>query len=244
MRNPKWHRDEIILALDLYFDEKRGPIDKSNKKIIEVSDIINSLPLFPERPDEEKFRTPNGVTLKLSNFLSFDPSDHGKGMERSSKLDRLVFDEFYFNLEKLKSIAAEIKKVAQDPLLKYKVYNIEEDEQTRTDSVMEGQVLYKLHKVRERDAKIIQRKKDQVWGSSGKLACEACIFEFEDYYGEIGKGYIECHHRTPLSLFKVSTKTTLEDLSLVCSNCHRMLHRRIDTITIDDLRTMIKYGRM
>lgn len=78
MRNPKWHRDEIILALDLYFSADRGSIDDKNKKIVELSQVLNKLPLFPERPDEEKFRNPNGVTLKLSNFLAFDPTYKGK----------------------------------------------------------------------------------------------------------------------------------------------------------------------
>ena len=53
MRNPKWHRDEIILALDLYFSADRGSIDDKNKKIIELSRVLNKLPLFPDRPDEE-----------------------------------------------------------------------------------------------------------------------------------------------------------------------------------------------
>lgn len=34
MRNPKWHRDEIILALNLYFDQERGSIDGKNEKLI------------------------------------------------------------------------------------------------------------------------------------------------------------------------------------------------------------------
>jgi len=244
MRNPKWHRDEIILALDLYFSSERGAIDDKNKKIIEVSKIINRLPLFPDRPDKEKFRNANGVSLKLSNFLHFDPNYSGTGMKGGSKLDREVFEEYYSQREKLKSIAGEIKKVAADPLLINKLYNIEEDEQTISDSVQEGETLYKLHKVRERDAGIIKSKKEQALNLTGKLACEACIFEFEVYYGNIGKGYIECHHKTPLANFKVSTVTRLNDLALVCSNCHRMLHRRIDTITIEDLRMMIKYDRL
>ncbi|MEO6613784.1 MAG: HNH endonuclease [Chitinophagaceae bacterium] len=244
MRNPKWHRDEIILALDLYFSSNRGSIDSGNPKIIEVSKILNELPLFPERPDEEKFRNPNGVTLKLSNFKHFDPDYEGMGMKSGSKLDKIVFDEFRHNREKLKAIAAEIKKITKDPVLKGKIYAIEDDEQTKNDAVMEGQVLYKLHKVRERDGSIAQSKKDQVWIRTGKLACEACVFEFEGYYGDIGKGYIECHHRTPLAYFKVATKTTLEDLALVCANCHRMLHRRIDTISVEDLKMMIKYDRI
>src|SRR5688572_17798863 len=174
MRNPKWHRDEIILALDLYFSKDLGAVDKSNPKIIEVSRILNELPIFPERPDEEKFRNPNGVTLKLSNFKHLDPDYKGKGMDGGSKLDEIVFNEFYNSRGKLKEIAAEIRKVATDPTLRTKLFTIEDDEQTQTDSVIEGQVLYKLHKVRERDARIILKKKDQVFVQNGKLACEAC----------------------------------------------------------------------
>ena len=36
MRNPKWHRDEVILALDLYFDDELGSVDASNPKIIAI----------------------------------------------------------------------------------------------------------------------------------------------------------------------------------------------------------------
>ncbi len=77
----------------------------------------------------------------------------------------------------------------------------------------------------------------------GQLECEACVFDFHKFYGEIGKGYIECHHRTPLASFKVETITTLDDLALVCPNCHRMLHRRIDTLCVEELRVKIRYAR-
>lgn len=198
MRNPKWHRDEIILALDLYFSQDRGSIDKSNPKIIELSKILNALPLFQERPDEEKFRNANGVTLKLSNFLSFDPNYAGKGMSSGSILDKLVFEEFYNKRQQLNFIANSIKEIVKNEELKNKIYSIEDDEQTKTDSVMEGQVLYKLHKVRERDAGITSLKKEQMLSLLGKLSCEVCVFEFEKFYGDIGKGFIECHHRVPL----------------------------------------------
>jgi len=242
MRNPKWHRDEIILALDLYFADSRGPIDKANPQIIELSTILNSLPLFPDKPDAEKFRNPNGVSLKLSNFLALDPSYNGKGMESFSKLDQEVFHEFSENRVRLHAIAAEIKKAALDQTLRAKLYKVEDDDQTLTDSVIEGQILYKLHKVRERDKDIVKAKKQQALSMVGCLACEACVFDFGKGYGEIGFGYIECHHRTPLSTFKVQTKTTLDDLALVCANCHRVLHRAIDTLTVEDLKTKISYS--
>jgi len=244
MRNPKWHRDEIILALDLYFSSDRGSIDDKNPRIIEVSQILNDLPIFPERPDEVKFRNANGVTLKLSNFLALDPDYKGKGMTGGSKLDEQVFKEFFKKRDQLRAIANEIRKISKDPDIKNKIYSIEEDEQTMNDMVMEGQVLYKLHKVRERDIKIVQNKKEQAFNLFGKLMCEACVFEFESFYGDIGKGYIECHHRIPLASMKLASKTTLDDLALVCSNCHRMLHRSIDYLSVDDLKMQIKYDRI
>ena len=81
MKNPKWHRDEIILALDLYFDKDLGSIDARNPKIIALSELLNKLPIFDYKPDQETFRNPNGVTLKLSNFKALDPYYEGKGKE-------------------------------------------------------------------------------------------------------------------------------------------------------------------
>jgi 5-methylcytosine-specific restriction protein A len=243
MRNPKWHRDEIILALDLYFSPTRGSLDAKNPNIIGLSKILNSLPLFYNKPDEAKFRNVNGVTLKLSNFLPFDPSYTGKGMTSGSRLDKEIFYEFQSKKEELSSIASEIKKAVADEDLKAKLYGIEEDEVTQEDSVAEGQVLYKLHKFRERNQKIVKQKKEQTLSLYGKLTCEACIFVFEEFYGDIGKDFIECHHLVPLSKFKVETKTTLDSLGLVCSNCHRMLHKKIDTLSLQDLKMMIKYHR-
>lgn len=243
MRNPKWHRDEIILALDLYFSANRGSIDKNNPRVVELSKTLNTLPLFPDRPDAEKFRNVNGVVYKLSNFLPFDKGYKGKGMTHGSRLDEQLFEEFANQKTKLHSIANEIRKAISDEQLRKEMQNIEEDEQTQEDSVVEGQVLYRLHKVRERDKEIVRRKKEQVMARNGILACEACVFSFEEYYGEMGAGFIECHHRVPLSQFKVEKRTSLEDLALVCSNCHRMLHKRIDTLSVDDLRLLLKYPR-
>ena len=56
--------------------------------------------------------------------------------------------------------------------------------------------------------------------------CQACGMEFETVYGEIGKGYIEVHHLSPISQtggeHPVDPKT---DLVPLCANCHAMIHR-------------------
>src|SRR5690606_24716563 len=114
MRNPKWHRDELILALDLYFRVTPGQIHARNPAIIELSETLNKLPFFDSKPDAERFRNANGVGLKLSNFLAIDPSYHGKGMQAYSKLDKEVFDEFYGNRALLSRLADNIKATLAD----------------------------------------------------------------------------------------------------------------------------------
>jgi 5-methylcytosine-specific restriction protein A len=89
-----------------------------------------------------------------------------------------------------------------------------------------------LHRRRERSHAAVQRKKESA------PVCEVCEFNFEQAYGAHGRGFIECHHINPLADTD-ATLTKLEDLALVCSNCHRMLHRGSSPPTIDALREMI-----
>lgn len=110
VRNLKWHRDEIILAPDLYFNVNRGSIDARNPKVTALSETLNKLPLFSIRPDEKRFRNPNGVSLKLSNFQAIDPDYMGKGMEAYSKLDKKLFDEFHNDRQRLRQIAHQIRQ--------------------------------------------------------------------------------------------------------------------------------------
>ena len=63
----------------------------------------------------------------------------------------------------------------------------------------------------------------------GQLACETCGFDFKAMCGPHGDGYIECHHVIPLHA-SGETKTRLDDLILICSNCHRMIHRRTGVV--------------
>ncbi|MBK8681076.1 MAG: HNH endonuclease [Bacteroidetes bacterium] len=236
MRNPPWHRDEIILALDLYSRLEPGKIHANNPDIIELSRLLNRLPIFDIRPDEVKFRNPNGVGLKLSNFLAIDSSYTGKGMQAYSHLDKKVFEEFQFNTEHLHKLAIHIRQIASDPELPNKLYIIPEEEEGELNTVQEGAVIFKLHKYRERDSTIIKKKKEAEFKRNGYLLCEACEFDFHKKYGELGYKYIECHHRIPLSDFTSTTKTSLIDLALVCSNCHRMLHRKLDTLSVESLK--------
>lgn len=89
------------------------------------------------------------------------------------------------------------------------------------------QRLFVIHRKREaklRAAKIRQALEQ----GSGHLRCEVpgCSFDFLETYGEIGRNYAVVHHRKPLaSLSSAGSKTSLDDLAVVCPNCHAMIHR-------------------
>lgn len=93
-------------------------------------------------------------------------------------------------------------------------------------SVLEGTRQLKSHYRRERSRKLISQKKEQYKKLNGLLRCEICGLSFVEIYPEsLGEDFIEVHHKTPLSKIESVVRTTLEDLLLVCANCHRMIHR-------------------
>lgn len=86
----------------------------------------------------------------------------------------------------------------------------------------------------------MKAKKAQVLREKGYLQCEVCGFIFKDFYGELGDGYIECHHIIPLANIDVRRETKISDLALVCANCHRMLHRKRPWLTIEQLKEIVE----
>lgn len=71
--------------------------------------------------------------------------------------------------------------------------------------------------------------------------CEACEFEFVTKYGDIGLDFIEAHHLTPISKLDIgSIKIDLQnDFAVLCSNCHRMIHKLNDPSDLVQLRKLI-----
>lgn len=73
------------------------------------------------------------------------------------------------------------------------------------------------------------------------LQCQACGFSFASTYGARGKDFIEVHHLTPVSGYGRSVDVDpAKDMAVVCSNCHRMIHRDARTpLSLDDLRLLL-----
>ena len=109
------------------------------------------------------------------------------------------------------------------------------------DEFCEGKELLKLHLMRERNQYLITKAKQKFKiEHNNKLFCEACGFDFVEKYGDLGIGFIEAHHIKPVSEMRHNEKTKLEDIVMLCSNCHSMIHRKKPWTTKDTLKTIIK----
>ena len=108
------------------------------------------------------------------------------------------------------------------------------------DEFSEGKILLKKHLQRERNVKLIEIVKKKFIEKHGRLYCEVCGFDFEKMYGELGKKFIEAHHIKPVSQMAENEKTNIDDIVMVCSNCHSMIHRKKPWLTVDKIKSIIK----
>jgi hypothetical protein len=103
------------------------------------------------------------------------------------------------------------------------------DETDHELSAFEGELKQTFVLHRKREARLRAAKISAVLSASVDkcLCCEVpgCGFDFEHTYGDIGHEYAEVHHLKPLSDMSSQTITRLDDLAIVCANCHRMIHR-------------------
>ena len=73
--------------------------------------------------------------------------------------------------------------------------------------------------------------------------CNMLQERVQGLYSARGRGFIECHHSKPVHTLVEGTRTKLEDLALLCANCHRMVHATRPWLSISELRAMIESHR-
>ncbi|MDB3086414.1 restriction endonuclease [Clostridioides difficile] len=159
-----------------------------------------------------------------------------EGKTNLPKIRFIKLDSNNFNIEFIFTTEIEddvLEEISQDNPLNINTINIELETEIRK----EGKVKYVYGKQYERNP----RNRIEAIKYHG-TKCIVCGFDFEKTYGDRGKGYIEIHHIKPLSsVGEESNINPKTDLVPICSNCHRMIHRKKDNVlSIDDLKQIIK----
>jgi len=227
--NPDWIWDEQILAFDVYL--KYGVPSKGHPAIIELSQTLRSLPIHPIEIRGSTFRNPNGVGRKLADIHTHRPGYSGKPTS-GSKLDTEVWIKYGDKPELVRSIATTIRDHSQE------FQNSVDDEDEMASEHQEGQIVVRMHKTRERDPQLATKKKNSILKLSGFLSCQACGINFEKAFGSSQFNVYECHHILPLHTTG-DTKTSINDLALLCPTCHRIAHRIKPWPTLNDLKKLM-----
>lgn len=233
MRPPRWAKEETILALDLYM--RMGWLDETHPEVVELSDVLQRLDIHEDKVDESRFRNANGVSMKMANFQSLDPEytrDGRVGLSSASALDKEVWAEFANRHQELHALAQGIRATAGEVVAPAGLESVE------AESYAEGRYAYRVHRSRERNPAVTARKKEQA-RLNGSLRCEVCGLAPRNLYGDLGDRVIECHHLVPIAEYVQGQRTRLEDLALLCANCHKAVHAAGASITPSTLKTIL-----
>jgi putative restriction endonuclease len=73
------------------------------------------------------------------------------------------------------------------------------------------------------------------------VCCCICGFNFGDVYGKPAEGYTHVHHLRPLSDIREKyVVDPVEDLRPVCPNCHAVIHQRIPSYNVEEVRAFLR----
>lgn len=217
MAQIKWSFDELVLAADLISRNSWSGVRQTDPRAIELSEILRRGQLHAGAELPPKFRSPGSIQRKTYDLVTADEAYEGKPTKGTSA-DADMIARFRADTEGMQSQAQSIRSAL---LAGQSIPEAESIEMTAAD---EGGLIEYVMRKRERDPKLRAAKLRQAISRGMAIACEVCSFNFAEIYGARGDGYIEVHHVTPLYV-SGKTTTSLDDLALLCSNCHRMCHR-------------------
>ena len=212
--NPDWTEDETILALNLYFDCGGSIPSTKSDEVRALSELLQRVPVELTGPRNARFRNPDGIGFKLQNLRQVAT---GQGLANVSQMDRKVWSDLGHDPGEVKRLASLIRS----SLLIFDRIKTIPDEET----FPEGRVVTAAHLRIERDPRareslLMSRR------SQGGLQCDLCDLTVPHLAERLADAVFEVHHLLPLSS-KVERRTRVDDLALLCANCHRLLHRAI-----------------
>ena len=227
-------QDEWLLCLEVYLRYRGQPAPSATSpEMNELSDSMRRIRAALAGKPAKSFRPPKGVHRRILEFKHLDENP-----EKAHEKPQSARDVWATWGGQSHATVVQVTNAIKACASADEVQAVEETDIEYNYHAVESQILTRVHSVRERDRKIVAIKKERFQDENeGRLYCEACFFDFDRTYPQHGKGYIECHHIKPLSDLRPGEVTTLDDLALLCSNCHRMVHYRRPWL---DMRNLVQ----
>lgn len=223
MRSPAWTRDELLLICSRLVDNDWRQLRAYQTSTMELAELLRSLPLhLGAAHDLPEFRSATSVSRKSADLITSRPGYTGPAT-RGGYLTRQIAEAFSAREAEMMQAARAIEAgVSSGELVQIQEQPDEMGEDGST--AQEGRLLARWAIFRERNPRLRSQKIAATRRLGHPLQCSVCDFHFGKTYGALGADYIEIHHVLPLHVAG-PRETRLEDLALLCANCHRMCHR-------------------
>ena len=217
--------------MDFYLKYEPSFPRKESDEIRQLSDTLQKLPVIPFETRTSKFRNANGVSMKMMNLLAEDPRNKVQaGLRDTSKMDKEIWEIYEGRLD-------EVPIDAQELLMNLKL--LQASSELDSVSAQEGGFRNKLHRVKERRS-LRGPRLNLMFTNHGRYYCECCRIQSPD--ATEPTSILEVHHIIPLAEIDFIQQTTLEDLAVLCANCHRLIHARMRThnqhVSPEDLQSI------
>ncbi len=206
-----WTRDEVILGLDVLILMRFRGLTQNHPKIIELSNLLNQLPIIPMRIRHDSFRNTVGVSAMLRNFW--------EGFEKSGQKFKVgelfycVYQEYSNNFDELHKIAQAIRRcaawVGEQPF----------GDPAEAQGFPEGAILGHVHR-------LIEARFAEKQPVPADAACAVCgLRPVGLYAGLDGQHILSWHWLVAPVDVDPALPLKPDDFILLCANCHQALHQ-------------------
>ena len=232
--NEKKVREKLLM--ELYASQHHSAIPKDiYKQVAEYfPDELEEVDFEPYRESESKWA--NHVQWIRAHLvkegLILSPEQHVRNNWKLSDQGIKIGREYFLQYFEYDPWEITLTNISNEEEEKFQP----KDEE---DIFPEGKLIFAIHIRKERNKKLVALKKKLAFDKNPQLPCEICNTSFKEKYGDLGDGYIEAHHIFPISELTEETKTKIEDLILVCSNCHKMIHRKRPWLTAEKIKNLL-----
>ncbi len=215
-------RDEAILTLDALLSSGNDSLSPVSPVVIELSNLLNELPIHPMEKRAPFFRNPAGISSQIHNFEYKIKSN--KNTFRVGAIFFRIYEEFQDCPERLHAIAEAIRKNKE--FFPKQLFGSELEE----NDFPEGALLFHLHRVLEaRDSRKIDLAE----------RCEICRLNLSEVYKPVPGSFLGNHLLVPVTELDGSKHYKADDFITVCPNCHAVLHRYRPWVTREDIEKIL-----
>lgn len=237
MKNPDWTKEELVLALDLYFKLEHGQMHGTNPAVIQLSKDLKALGVHSDIANPVAFRSVNSVSLKLANLKRLDKNFSGIGMKGGSNIEKAVWAEYSSNRDLLTREAEVIRRKYLQPKATEGSKELKTEEPASSYS---SEFKFLIHRNLDTNPITRRLKINAVRNEGQDLKCTVCNLDFISFYGQIGVDALEIHYAEAIEEPVEQQSIQIGKYAIVCSNCHEILDKHYELITVLNLRKMIR----